>query len=210
MNVNTGKIVYKKSVANLLINNNNKGLLLGTSSFNIINKDLIHINDIQPIRKNTNFALEGDLLLSIRNKSTIILYRPSIDSILWCSTGPWINQHDVDVLNDNMIGIYNNNNIRRRDSFFKNTFSNISTYNFKTRKYGTFQEQIFKDLKIQSNLSSRFEILDDGNLFVEDSPNGMYYFISKKGYLISSKNFHYDKKNICTGQWARPYKTKKY
>lgn len=208
ININTSKVVYKKSIPNIL-KKNLYGLLLGTNSITSINQDLIHVNDIQPVRQNTNFAVVGDLLLSLRSLSTVILYRPKTDSILWYSIGPWLNQHDVDILNDDMIGIYNNNVIRGV-GFPEKTFSNISTYNFKTKIYGFIHHEVFRNLKIRSLNGSRFEILHNGNMFVEDSPGGMYYLISKEGNLISSKNFPYDKKNSVVGNWARPYNTKNY
>ena len=209
ININTGKVIYKKSIVNILINNNLKSLLLGINKITPFNKDLIHVNDIQPVRLNTNFAEVGDLFLSFRHLSTVIHYRPSTDSVLWYSTGPWLNQHDVDILNDDMIGIYNNNYIRE-GRFLKGDYTDISTYNFKTKKYGFIHKQVFKNLKIQSIEGSRFELLNNGNMFVEDSPSGMYYLISKEGNLISSKNFPYDEKNAARGAWARPYTTKKY
>jgi hypothetical protein len=209
INVNTDKVVYKKSIPNILINNNLKALLFGIHRNSSFSHQLIHVNDIQPVRQTTNFAVIGDLLLSLRNLSTVILYRPTTDSILWHSTGPWISQHDVDILNDDMIGVYNNNSIGAV-RFLKRTYSNISTYNFKTKKYGFIHQELFKNLKIQSLASSRFEILNNGNMFFEDSPQGMYYLISKEGNLISSKNFSYDKKNTVVGNWARPFTTKKY
>ena len=209
LNINSTEVIYKKSIVKILINNNLKSLLFGINQISLSNNDLIHVNDIQPVRQNTSFAKIGDLFLSFRQLSTVILYRPSIDSILWQSTGPWLHQHDVDILNDDLIGIYNNNTLRD-NKFLKNTYSNITTYNFKTKKYGFIHKQVFKNLKIQSLLSSRFELLDNGNMFVEDSPNGMYYLISKKGNLISSRNFPFDNKNAVAGTWARPYTTKKY
>ena len=209
LNINTGKVVYKKSIANILINNNLISLLFGSNAPSITYNDLIHVNDIQPVSHNTTFAEVGDLFLSLRNLSTLILYRPSKDSILWYNTEPWLHQHDVDILNDDIIAIYNNNNIRY-EKFQKNTYSNITTYNFKTKKIGFIHKQVFKNLKIQSLLSSRFELLNNGNMFSEDSPSGMYYLISKEGNLISSKNFPYDKKNTVIGNWSRPYTTKKY
>jgi hypothetical protein len=128
INLYTGKVIYKKSIPNILINNNLTSLLLGFNKISPSNKDLIHVNDIQPVRLNTNFAEVGDLFLSFRHLSTVILYRPSTDSVVWHSAGPWLNQHDVDILNEDMIGIYNNNNIRD-GKFLKDTYSNIITYN---------------------------------------------------------------------------------
>jgi hypothetical protein len=209
ININTNSILYKKSIPSLMLKNNLSSLLLGISRIKIVKNDFIHLNDIQPVRQSTNFAISGDLFLSLRNLSTVILYRPSLDTILWHSTGPWLNQHDVDVIDENIIGIYNNNNTSDFN-FQNNTYSNISTYNFKTKKYGTIYQELFKSLKIQSVVSSRFEILDDGNMFVEDSPSGMYYLISKEGLLECSKSFPFDKKNTVKSQWARPYTFKKY
>lgn len=209
INILTDKVIYKKSIPNILLNSTLKSILLGLNNITITNKDLIHVNDIQPVRLNTNFAEVGDLFLSFRQLSTVIHYRPSLDSILWHSTGPWLNQHDVDILNEDMIGVYNNNNIRG-GRFLKGTYSNISTYDFKTKKYGFLHKQTFKNLEIQSLSGSRFELLNNGNVFVEDSPSGMYYLISKDGNLISSKNFPYDNNNNVVGTWARPYTTKKY
>lgn len=120
-----------------------------------------------------------------------------------------MNQHDVDILNEDLIGVYNNNNIRE-GKFLKNTYSNIFTFNFKTMEYGHIHKQVFNSLKIRSLAGSRFELLNNGNVFVEDSPSGMYYLISKEGNLISSINFPYDNNNTVIGTWARPYTTKKY
>ena len=209
ININSNEIIYTKSIPEILIKNNLKGLLFGFNNIVLGNNDLIHVNDIQPVRRKTNFAQVGDLFLSFRHLSTVILYRPSTDSILWYSSGPWLNQHDVDILNDDIIGIYNNNNIRE-GKFLKDTYSNITTYNFKTKQFDIIYEQIFRKLKIQSMRSSRFEVLDNGEIFIEDSPSGMYYLISKEGKLISSKNFQFDDKNAIVSLWARPYNTLKY
>jgi hypothetical protein len=207
LNINTGKIVYKKSIPNILLNSELKYIYRSKKPLYLKN-DLIHVNDIQPVNKNTLFAKKGDLFLSLLGISTIVLYRPSNDSILWYNTGPWIKQHDIDIINDEVIGVYNNN--VSFGIFLANTYSNIITYNFKNKKFDKISDSFFKKYKIQSLYSSRFEILDNGNLFVEDSPSGMYYLISKEGNLISSKNFPYDKKNTIVGSWARPYVTKKY
>ena len=51
---------------------------------------------------------KGDLFLSLRNVSAVLLYRPSTDQIVWMKRGPWIGQHDVDILDDHRIGIYDN------------------------------------------------------------------------------------------------------
>ena len=45
-------------------------------------KDPLHLNDIEPVLYDGNYMKKGDLLLSVRNISLIILYRPSNNKIL--------------------------------------------------------------------------------------------------------------------------------
>ena len=72
----------------------------------------MHLNDIQPVLYDGNYMKKGDLLLSVRNISLIILYRPSNNKILKIIEGEFLNQHDVDIINDSTISIYNNNLLR--------------------------------------------------------------------------------------------------
>jgi hypothetical protein len=171
--------------------------------------DIIHLNDIQPVRRKTNFAEVGDVLISMRHLSTIMLYRPQKNKVLWLSQGPWFNQHDADVINENEIGVYNNNYIREI-GFNENESSQIITYNFKTQKYGTLHKKTFEKYHIKSKFSSRFEILDNGNMFIEDSPSGTYYLINTAGKLIARKSFHFRDNKTSIGVWARPYTSKPY
>jgi hypothetical protein len=136
-----------------------------------------------------------------------MLYRPSTNKILWLSQGPWLNQHDVDVINENQIGVFNNNYLGNY-KFYKNESSHIITYNFKTQEYGTLHKKTFEKYNIKSIYGSRFEILDNGNVFVEDSPSGAYYLIDSKGRLISRKSFTFKDNLTSSGAWARPYTSK--
>ena len=61
-------------------------------------KDPIHLNDIQPVNFDGGFWKKGDVFLSLRHQSMILLYRPSTNEIIWKGTGPFFLQHDVDIL----------------------------------------------------------------------------------------------------------------
>ena len=39
----------------------------------------------------------------------VILYRPSTNQIIWKGTGPFFDQHDVNILDDHRISVFNNN-----------------------------------------------------------------------------------------------------
>ncbi|WP_369817405.1 MULTISPECIES: arylsulfotransferase family protein [Actibacterium] len=52
---------------------------------------------------------QGDLFVSMRHISTVMLYRPSTNRVLWLREGPWSSQHDVDIVDDHTIAAFNNN-----------------------------------------------------------------------------------------------------
>ena len=73
-----GEIIFSKSVNDILIENG----YVGKFSQAVYDWDPIHINDIQPVLENTKYFKEGDLFLSLRNLSMVILYRPSTNKII--------------------------------------------------------------------------------------------------------------------------------
>ena len=61
------------------------------------------------MRKDGPYWRKGDLFLSLRSPSTVMLYRPATNKVIWRKDGPWSKQHDVDILDDHRISIFNNN-----------------------------------------------------------------------------------------------------
>ena len=104
-----GKILYIRSVAQILVDNGYRALLLGVGPYE---KDLLHLNEIQPALTSGKYWIKGDLLVSLRNRSTIFLYRHATNKILWLRTGPWLNQHDADFIDSSRISIFGNNMVR--------------------------------------------------------------------------------------------------
>ena len=72
------------------------------------NDDPIHLNDIQPVLVSGPHWQRGDLFLSLRNLSTVMLYRPSTGRILWHRSEPWLFQHDVSIVDDHRISVFDN------------------------------------------------------------------------------------------------------
>lgn len=71
--------------------------------------DPFHLNDIQPVFTDGPYWQRGDLLLSLRAMSMLLLYRPSTGKVLWWRMQPWSAQHDVNVLDDHRISVFDNN-----------------------------------------------------------------------------------------------------
>lgn len=108
VNQKDGKVIFEKSVIEILRENNLSSYALGMNGTidGIASKyDPIHLNDIEPDLKT------GNVWLSFRNTSTIMLYNPSGNKILRVISGDLIHQHDVDIINDSVISVFNNNSI---------------------------------------------------------------------------------------------------
>ncbi|HEY5326776.1 MAG TPA: arylsulfotransferase family protein [Mucilaginibacter sp.] len=165
-----GKLLFKKSVAQILVDNGYRGLLLGTG---VYEEDLLHLNDIQPALTSTKYWMKGDLLISIRHKSTVMLYRPSTNKILWLKTGPWLNQHDVDFVDSTRIGIFGNNIIRINFNvqLLIDGHNEEYIYDFKSNKTETPYTEFLKKAKVSTLSEGRSDILPNGDLFIEETNN---------------------------------------
>ena len=129
----SGKLLYSKSVTQILLRHGYANWLFGTD---VYNDDPTHLNDIEPVLADGPYWKKGDLFLSLRNVSAIMLYRPSTDEIVWMKRGPWMSQHDVDILDDHRIGIYDNAAEDRGDEekpYFPSS-SQIMVYDFASKQ----------------------------------------------------------------------------
>ena len=175
--INTdGKILYKKSVTELLIENNILSNNFAYTASNSKELDPIHLNDIQPALSSTEYWKQGDLFISIRNQNSIIHYRPSTNKVINYIIGPFAQQHDVDIISDKEISIFNNNNF-----FVDNQYSEVLIYNFETNKFRKlFNEQLKKEnfKTISQGLSHIFK---DESLMVEEQNHGRIILFNNRG-----------------------------
>jgi hypothetical protein len=101
-----GKVLFQRSVVQILDENDLGHLIFGEGP---AQDDPTHLNDIEPILQDGRLWARGDILLSLRHRSMVLLYRPSTNRVLWSRQGPWIHQHDVNVVGDGQISVLNNN-----------------------------------------------------------------------------------------------------
>jgi len=187
-----GKIIYDKSVNELLIENNLMPKNFPFYSYQYSDKQKIntplHLNDIEPALNNTDYWMQDDLFLSLRNTSAIVHYRPSTNKVINYITGPFARQHDADIISDKEISIFNNNQF-----YVNNQYSEIVIYNFETKKFkklfnGQLQKENFK-----AHVNGVSQILKDKSLLVEESMHGRIILFNNKGqkvweYINKDKN----------------------
>ena len=164
-----GKVLLRRSVAQILMDNGYRTLLLGTGPYE---KDMLHLNEIQPALISGKYWMKGDLLISIRNRSTVFLYRPATNKIMWLQTGPWLNQHDADFLGAVRIEVFGNNVVRVfGEDRLVDGHNEEYIYNFKTDKITTPYTNFLKNAKVATPSEGRANILPNGDLFVEETNN---------------------------------------
>jgi hypothetical protein len=176
VNSTTGKISFQKSIYDIL-NENGYKYLMAIGNFE---NDAFHLNEVNPATKDSKYWKKGDLLISIRDRNTVFLYRPSTNKILWLKTGPWANQHDCSFLGDSGIMVLGNDVIRS-GVFVKllQNHNNIYTYSFKSDKIDTPYIKILDQLKLKTYTEGRCNILPNGDVFFDDTNNGKVYIFDK-------------------------------
>ena len=194
---NTGKTLFHKSVTEILIENNYSNFVYGLSDPDRINHDPIHLNDIEPVLKDSKYWKKGDVFISIRHRSLILLYRPSTNKILRLIYGNFFNQHDIDITSDQEISIFNNNYI-----FYEKDNSNLlctvvdtlhsSEVISYSLKDSTLQKP-FNKLFIQENIWTEtqglYTHISNGDLFVESQNQGKLFILNNKG-VVYKKMLH--------------------
>jgi hypothetical protein len=202
INPENGDVLFEKSVIQILKDNDLYDLIFKNGNYEF---DPIHLNDVQPALTDSDYWKKGDLLISSRHLSTIILYRPSSNKILWYRQGTWFNQHDPDFLDGNKISVFGNQVFRgdmEKTVKLPYEFNSVFIYDFEkdsvTEPYQTFLESE----KIKTITEGRSEILSNGDLFVEETNNGRIFIgdtIKKK--LTFSKRLNDEE--ISYLHWSR-------
>ena len=177
-----GEIIFEKSVAQIFIDNGLEYLLFAHG--NGYEDDPIHLNDIQPVNFDGEFWMKGDVFLSLRNQSMILLYRPSSNEIIWKVTGPFFHQHDVNILDNHRISIFNNRSINiAGGANIVDGYNEIVIYDFKTDEFSRFLQDSLVEHEVRSIEQGRGKIIPNGDLYIEDSHYGRTLYFNADGSL---------------------------
>ncbi len=189
-----GKILYIKSVIEILSENN----LIDENIFVFNNNDPLHLNDAEPVLKDGPYWKKGDVFVSVAHQSAILHYRPSENKLVNFIKGPFYQQHDVDIISNKEISIFNNNNHLK-----DNKFSEVIIYNFETQSFSTkFNNQLIRN-NFKTESSGLVDFLPDGSMMVEERDYGRILFFDKDGNLEWEYTNKDDKKNTYRLSWSR-------
>ena len=199
IDIESGKVKFTKSLSEALFENGYGYLIHGIGN-EVTDKgsDPLHLNDVEPVLEDGTYWKRGDVFLSLRHRSLILLYRPTTNEILRVIQGPFFNQHDVDIQSDSTISLFNNHvsSLVRKDQSLLgskryvdgpanlNSNSQVLIYNLKDSTFISYLDKHFQNEKIMTETEGLHHILSNGDLFIESQNNGLIYILNKDEVLI--------------------------
>jgi len=113
-----------------------------------------------------------------------LLYRPSSNKIIWKGTGPFFHQHDVDILDDHRISIFNNNSINMPEgSNIVDGNNEVIVYDFMTNEFSRYLQDSLVENDVKSIEQGRSEIIPNGDMYIEESNYSRTLYFNADGSL---------------------------
>lgn len=193
LDAKTGRILFHKSTSQIITENGLDYLYAKAGN----GEDPMHLNDIQPVLKDgPNWKLD-DVFLSFRNMSCVLQYRPSTDTVIRVLEGPFYAQHDIDILDDNTLSVFNNNahihwetggtQYAVADSTYDagNLYSNLVYYHADTDSYEVVGKEVFASNQIYTFTEGLAEHVAQG-VFIEEQNSGVLWVIDGEEVLYKN------------------------
>ena len=196
-----GDVLFKKSVIQILDDNGLGHLIYGAG---VANSDPVHLNDIEPVLTDGKFWKRGDVFLSLRHQSAVLLYRPSANKVIWFKSGPWMHQHDVVILNDHQISVYDNRAALDGVSAWKVRGANeLLIYDFKNDEVSSPFKDAFSKLDIRTLTEGRGQMIGN-DVWVEETNYGRTLQFSRAGEITWQYVNRAKDAKVYLLNWSRP------
>ena len=115
----------------------------------------------------------------------LLLYRPSTGKVVWSKAGPWIQQHDVDVLDDHRISVFDNNVEDRGAGGVITTSSQVRIYDFATGQITTPLAEASAKNRILAVNNGLVDMTASGAAIVEEDTSGRLLIFGQDGQLAA-------------------------
>ena len=136
----------------------------------------------------------------------VLLIDPVKKEILWKTKEKLFRQHDVDILDNGKIAIFNNNRVKtNKDQVFKN--NEIMIYDFNTNQMTSPYDSILKKHEVRTINQGLQEFTDQG-IMVEEQNYGRILFFDNEGLVFEYINRGSDN-NLYQVKWSSLIKNKK-
>jgi hypothetical protein len=200
-----GQILQELSILEILFKNNLQAYIYRRG----LTGDLTHLNDVEELDANMaasfpQFAA-GDLLLSLRHQSMVLVVDPATLRVKWYQVGPWIGQHAPVFMNTGRISVLSNNDdgTKTGEKFGGSSIIEIDPQTRQvTRRYGgTPGEPMYtSDRGKHQRLGDRSE-----GILITESRSGRVLEIDADGKLVWEYINRFDDANIAILTGATRY-----
>ena len=210
----TGHIEYVKSCVDILKENGLEHLVLRSGD----PMDPLHLNDVEPALFSGPFFEEGDVFLSFRNLQAVLQFRPSTGEVVRVIDGPLAAQHDVDVLSDSTLVIFNNATqenvgrythtahkypVSKEQALLKHWYSHVVEYDLASDTFTPLHEELVREHEIMTFSEGLQERLPDGSYFVEEQNSGVLWVLGDDGVLYKDVLASHHKGHHHLPNWTR-------
>ncbi len=180
-----GEILTEIRLFNLLKKNDLLGLLVMSTTSNHttqVDGDLLHLNDVEvfPASKREGFFTHGDIMISLRNTNTILVFNQNDQQIKYQRTGSFVRQHDPDFVNGNTVSIFDNFNIAlgNEPAFSRILIHSAAGEPDSIYYTGTKKEPFF------TNIMGKHQWLENGHLLITESTSGRVFELDANKNII--------------------------
>ena len=188
----TGHILEVHSMAEMLKANGLDHLVLRSGDA----QDPLHLNDVEPALTTTDHFQKGDLFLSFRNLQCVVQFRPSTGDVVRVIDGPLAAQHDVDIVGDSTLAIFNNNTQENKGVYTNKAHqypvskdqlelahyhSEITLYDLSTGSFSPLFRETMFDEGIMTFSEGLQEALPGGRWFLEEQNSGVLWVLGPDG-----------------------------
>ena len=175
----SGDVLSRISLSDMLVRNGYRHLLYGVQTYK---SDPMHVNDVQPLLQDGPFWRRGDLFVSLRTNSVVFLYRPVTDEVVWLQSGPWLHQHDVDIVSEHEISVFSNNSVATGDGDRHVLGANeVYIYDFATGEARSPWREAMQQHEVRTITKGAATVFDDGSVMVEEHNYGRILLLSADG-----------------------------
>jgi hypothetical protein len=179
-----GKELRKISLLDSLIQSRYHRMLHQLPCYLDQSGDYLHTNTVNYIdaetAKHFDFATAGQLLVSMREPGIIAILDPDTEKVVWAIRGPWVAQHDPDLLPNGHMLLFDNHG--RYDSEGQEKSRVIE---FDPHTYNIVWEYAGDDKKpLHSTARSAQERLPNGNTLITESEGGRLIEVTPNGEIV--------------------------
>lgn len=177
-----GKVLREISFLKALIDHGAWYMLYATPKV-----DPTHVNEIElvtpALARKIPGVRPGDLLVSARNPNALVIISNRSGAILWAHVGPWVRQHDPDILPAGTISIFNNNDDGQNDADRVFGGSTIVEFDPKTERSMPRFPKGAKEM-FYTQIMGIHQNLENNNLLITESMQGRVFEVNEQGKIV--------------------------